>query len=512
MDKGEFQSDVLNAHVAGPSSSNSGFYIRWASIAIVSAIISLSGWALSSPIGSSPDDDYHLPSIWCGQGFRDGICEPDPNPELIQVPYTTFSNSVCFQYQDEQSGACPYDETLTGYPRVNNLKDYYPPVFYWTMSWFVGEDIALSTITMRIANSILAVMGLTLLVLSLPHHLRRVPIIGILISSVPLGFFIIASTNPSGWSFFSLMIFFSALIGFFVAKELSQKRVLGTLALASMILASGSRSDSPVFAVIAIAMALLLNFSKAYLSRTNIIFSGMLLFFAIASYYSQSTGSSITSGALALPSEDATTPNFFVNLASLPNLWIGIFGTSGLGWLDTEMPAIVWAVTLCVYAGLIFLSMRWFSTKQSLAVATIFVALIVIPMYVLTANGLSVGEQVQPRYLLPLLGFLGATAMFRTSWETGLQLTRGQAWTIGAGLFVANTISLHLNARRYITGMDELGVDLNKNIEWWWSNFPLSPNLVTWSASIAFAIFLVAIWKLREPLGLPGNTKEVEAK
>jgi hypothetical protein len=60
--------------------------------------------------------------------------------------------------------------------------------------------------------------------------------------------------------------------------------------------------------------------------------------------------------------------------------------------------------------------------------------------------------------------------------------------------------------------MDQQGVDLNKNIEWWWSNFPLSPNLVTWSASVAFAIFLVAIWKLREPLGLPGITKEVEAK
>jgi hypothetical protein len=512
VDKGAVQSDGLFAQANGSKSEKSGFLIRWASIAVASAIIALSGWALSSPIGSSPDDDYHLPSIWCGQGFRDGLCEKDPNPELIQVPYTTFSNSVCFQYQDEQSGACPYNETLTGFPRVNNLKDYYPPVFYWTMSWFAGEDIALSTITMRIVNSIFAVMGLTLLVLSLPHHLRRVPIIGILISSIPLGFFIIASTNPSGWSFFSLMIFFSSLLGFFVTKTVSQKWLLGAITLGSLILASGSRSDASVFAVIAIGIVLLLNFSKANMSRTNLAFAAALLMISITSYFLQGTGSSIAGGALALPGEDASTPNFFVNLASLPNLWIGVFGTSGLGWLDTEMPAIVWAVTLCIYAGLIFLSMRWFSAMQSLSVATIFASLIVIPMYVLTASGLSVGEQVQPRYLLPLIGLLGATAIFRTSRDTGLQLTKGQAWTIGVGLFVANTIALHLNARRYITGMDELGVDLNKNIEWWWSNFPLSPNLVTWSASVAFAIFLVAIWKLREPLGLPGNTKEAEAK
>jgi hypothetical protein len=71
---------------------------------------------------------------------------------------------------------------------------------------------------------------------------------------------------------------------------------------------------------------------------------------------------------------------------------------------------------------------------------------------------------------------------------------------------------LHLNARRYITGMDQQGVDLNKDIEWWWINFPLSPNLVTWSASIAFAVFLVAIWKLREPLGLPGSKRHYVAQ
>jgi hypothetical protein len=104
-----------------------------------------------------------------------------------------------------------------------------------------------------------------------------------------------------------------------------------------------------------------------------------------------------------------------------------------------------------------------------------------------------------------LIALLGAAALYRTSSNSGLDLTRGQVLIIGSGMFIANTISLHLNARRYITGMDQQGVDLDKDIEWWWSNFPLSPNLVIWSASIAFAVFLIAIWKLRQPLGLPGS-------
>jgi hypothetical protein len=172
------------------------------------------------------------------------------------------------------------------------------------------------------------------------------------------------------------------------------------------------------------------------------------------------------------------------------------------------MPAIVWAVALSIFTGVIFTSVRWFGFRQAIAVVIISIALIAIPLYILTVSGLSVGQQVQPRYLLPLIALLGAAALFRKSSTTGLELTRGQAWIIGAGLFVANTVSLHLNARRYITGMDQQGFDLNKDIEWWWSNFPLSPNLVTWSASIAFAVFLIAIWKLREPLGLPGSKRQ----
>jgi hypothetical protein len=172
------------------------------------------------------------------------------------------------------------------------------------------------------------------------------------------------------------------------------------------------------------------------------------------------------------------------------------------------MPAIVWATTLSIYSTLIFASVKWFSWRQAIAISAVFFALIAIPLYILTVSGLSVGQQVQPRYLLPLIALLGAAVVFRESTSSGLELTRGQAWIIGTGLFIANTIAIHLNARRYITGMDQQGVNLDKNIEWWWTNFPLSPNLVTWSASIAFALFLMAIWKLREPLGLPGYSQE----
>lgn len=481
------------------------FLIRWVSVAIVSAILTLSGWALSSPIGSSPDDDFHLPSIWCGQGFRDGLCEEDVNPELVQVPTTTFSNSFCFHFEENTSGVCPYDNSLTPYPRANVVESLYPPVYYWSMSWLASDDIAASTIAMRIANSLLAVLAFALLIRLLPHHLRRVPLVSLLVSALPLGVFLIASTNPSGWAYFSILIFFSSYLGFLSSDSNRSKLIFGSLSAASLLLAAGSRPDAAIYAVIAIGLAIILNFSKKLISPINVFTSLAFVAAAAFSYLSVGTGSVVVSGGLALPDQPLPAPSFFVNMASLPNLWIGVFGTSGLGWLDTEMPAIVWAVTLSIYTGLIFLSVRWFNLKQSLAVSLAFLALVAIPLYILTVSGLSVGQQVQPRYLLPLIALLGAAALYRSSSASGLELTRGQAWIFGSGLFIANTISLHLNARRYITGMDQQGVNLNENLEWWWSDFAFSPNVVWLTASVAFALFLVSIWKLRTYLGLPGE-------
>jgi hypothetical protein len=506
----ESSSQVVKAEVdqSYPSAKKVSFRIRWASIAIVSAILTLSGWALSSPIGSSPDDDFHLPSIWCGQGFRDGLCEEDINPDLVKVPYTTFSNSACFQFDENKSGACVYDESLASFSRANLIDNLYPTVYYWSMSWFASDDVVASTITMRVVNSLLAVIGFTVLIVALPLQLRRIPLVGLLVSVIPLGVFLIASTNPSGWSYVGILLFFSSYLAFLSKEASREKLVLAIIAGVSLLLAAGSRVDAAVYAVIAMGVGLILQFSRKLFSPINVAFSLALLLTSVYSYLSVSTGSEVVGGSLALTSEVETTPSLFVNLASLPNLWIGVFGTSGLGWLDTNMPAIVWATTLSIYSTMIFASVKWFSWRQAIAVSAVFFALIAIPLYILTVSGLSVGQQVQPRYLLPLIALLGAAVVFRESTSSGLELTRGQAWIIGTGLFIANTIAIHLNARRYITGMDQQGVNLDKNIEWWWADFPLSPNLVTWSASIAFALFLMAIWKLREPLGLPGYSQE----
>jgi hypothetical protein len=196
--------------------------IRWITVAIVSSILAISSWAVSSPIGSSPDDDFHLPSIWCGQGVRDGLCQEDAQDGWYQIPYTTMANSACFAFNKDASGECGYDNSLAGQFHINLATNLYPPVYYWAMSWFASSDIPLSTLSIRIINGVLTVLIMVLLLAALPRPQRRAPLLALILTSVPLTIFLMGSTNPSAWSYLGLLTFLAAFLGFLSEEKNTQ--------------------------------------------------------------------------------------------------------------------------------------------------------------------------------------------------------------------------------------------------------------------------------------------------
>jgi hypothetical protein len=483
-----------------------GYRTRWAVGALVSVMLALSSWALSSPIGSSPDDDFHLPSIWCAQGVIEEVCEPGKdNPSIYAVPETLSNNSFCFAFNPANSGLCPYSTDLSETSRVNATAGLYPPVYYWTMSWFVSEDLNFAVMVMRLVNIAIAVIVVTLLIVALPIHLRRIPVISLLGTVIPLGVFIVSSTNPSGLAYVGLVVFFSALVGFFSVSEIRERWSLGLIALIGFLLAGGSRGDVAIFSIVAIAAAVILKAPGKKLRALT--FSTMVLLAALAVFfYWRSAGPDVVgAGAMRLAPEGSIAPSFLANVFRLPELYTGVFGTYGLGWLDTSMQPVVWVSALSVFVAVIFSAIRWFSKRQMLVFTFISLSLVVFPMYVLTVNSLEVGQNVQPRYLLPLIALLLAVSLVRESVHEGLRFSTVQVWILGALLVVANTVALNTNIRRYISGLDIKSVNLDFAIEWWWEDFPFSPQFVWIVGSLSFALFLVSLWKLRETLGLPGT-------
>lgn len=64
-----------------------------------------------------------------------------------------------------------------------------------------------------------------------------------------------------------------------------------------------------------------------------------------------------------------------------------------------------------------------------------------------------------------------------------------QVWIAVTGLTVANSLALHTNIRRYVTGIDTGGVNLDEKVEWWWA-LPIGPMWVWALGTIAFALTL----------------------
>jgi hypothetical protein len=191
------------------------------------------------------------------------------------------------------------------------------------------------------------------------------------------------------------------------------------------------------------------------------------------------------------------------NLLNIPFLWAGNFGEWGLGWLDTAMPSIVpfAAIAALVAVGFSGLGRLW----GRKLVVTIGVGLVLwlLPVYVLQQGGDTLGEAVQPRYILPLLVlFVGLVLLGRAGQM--LRFSRPQLVLVSTALVLVNFLALHFNLRRYLTGIDEQGGNLDAGYEWWWE-LPVSPMFVWIAGSLAYAALVVI---LARHVGWKGRAKE----
>ncbi len=172
------------------------------------ALIALASWALSSPVGSSPDDDFHLPSIWCATGPKADACAVDPTHANARlVPTDLVINSVCYAYKPNTSAGVPGRglrhpsqraelDVAGGTSPVSSIRRSST----WAMSPFVGPNIDVSVVTMRLVNSVLFVALFVALFLLLPSRRRPTLVLAAAVTLVPLGMFLIPSTNPSSWA------------------------------------------------------------------------------------------------------------------------------------------------------------------------------------------------------------------------------------------------------------------------------------------------------------------------
>lgn len=460
-------------------------------IAIVASALSLTAWSFASPVGAGPDDDYHLASIWCGGGTNETLCQPGRDPGERYLP-TAFSQSNCFALHPEISASCQgknfgIDQTQFGFTTRGNFTGDYPPIFYFAMSQLAGEHIDVSVLLMRVLNCLLFVFLTTISFFVINKNLRIPLLVGMLSTIIPLGVFVIASINPSSWVLISACLLWPLLVTFFSAS--GKRRILALfLSLLLVAMASGARADGGIFAVLACVVAMALTFSNTRSWWKSVwIFAAIIGISLLSIWFSHQSNAAINGVASGDENIDLSVL-ITANLIQLPSLLVGIFGTWGLGWLDTEMPGSVWVSTLFIFSALVFWGMGYFDKKKAVAATFLFSALIAYPLALLVSSSSFVGTNVQPRYVLPLI-IMFAGVVFLGATENIPAFSRTQGIIGGALLWIAFTVALQVNIRRYVTGVDVMGWNLSKDAEWWWSFGP-TPMVIWIVGSLGFALLV----------------------
>ncbi len=452
----------------------------------VALFIALAAWALASPVGSSPDDDYHLASIWCAGGAEPGLCDQGRTDDQRLVP-EIFGESTCFRFKPDVSAACQ-DDTSTQLvsTKRGNFSGDYPPVYYATMHLFASTHIAESVIVMRLVNAALFVGATTALFFMLAPGRRGALVWGSLVTLVPLGVFLIPSQNPSSWAVIAAATLWVALVGYWQAPSTRLRIGFGAFATLLTVMASGARADAATYSAMTVVVTTIIAAPRSRSSIQRAILPVILIFIAAALFLAAGDSAIITRDAATSDrSVSAIVMLIIFNLVDMPALWAGALGTRGLGWLDTSMPSTVWFSMIGVLLAIVLVGLRSLNRRKSAALVIVFVTLIAVPLYILVSEGIFVGAGVQPRYVYPLMIVLVGVVTFGFR-RSDLGMTRVQLWVVGVAIVVANAVALHTNLRRYITGDDVKSVNLNGGREWWW-NLPVSPNMVWAVGALSFA-------------------------
>ncbi len=169
----------------------------------VLGVVSLGAWAMSSPSGSEPDSDFHLASIWCTTAEPGSPCDMEERRNQKMVP-TALIEARCFSQDQNASAACQPlmttadgRETMTNRLNIVESKANYPSGFFLAYNTFAGSNVDTSVFAMRLIGATLFVGLNVLLWWFLPTRLKNPLAWAWMGTLVPLGMFIIPSTNPS---------------------------------------------------------------------------------------------------------------------------------------------------------------------------------------------------------------------------------------------------------------------------------------------------------------------------
>jgi len=450
-------------------------------------------WIVSSPTGASPDDDYHQTSIWCPMPIEDHCpvvgTDEDGDP-VVNVPQPVDVSSLAYAFAKDTSASYLTglsDDALHPTNRVNTGN--YPGYYYSVMHLFIEHDVDRAILVMRWVNFGIAVIAFGAALLLLPAPRQRLLTYTLLCAALPMNLYFTASINPSTWAFTGIVALWIGLEGFFTSQGWRRAGLAG-VALVGALLAAAARTDSATYcAIIALAISLF-HFREAWKKKRLFILPVLTGLIGVTSFLLTSTASSLTSTATISDPTRSQLRVLISNIYHMPRV-LYLFWRTDLGWFDVPTPtitAILLILVTLVMVGYCLIRVRW-DRYKIIALIIVAGAFYGLPVLLMQMQHMYLAEWgIQVRYIAPLMiVFFG---ILMTGSDTETPRIPWYLWVpCLVAIVVAHSLLLHTLIRRYVTGMDVTGFDLDIGAEWWRSAGP-SP-LMTWAmGSVGLACFL----------------------
>lgn len=485
--------------------------LRRVIIGTAAAAVLLGAWIASAPPASNPDGRFHLVNIWCAEGTNETDCVPHPvREENLLVP-RAIEKAACFSFQPLETGACAqqfYDSpiALLGEVHGSNLSGVRPQLYYRFMHLFQGRDVLASITVMRVVNAGLALALLLATSLLATSGTRRALHAAWLGTSIPVGLWLLSTTNTGAWIVAGLGTAWANAITATDAS-LPRPRRSGAAALAALgaVMALGSRTEAivPLAATVAAVAVVRAPGPRTLIARLRPGRAALAAVAAIAivlvvaallpeTARVQAPLTTLADGLERLRTRGAGDPVLHL-LLTVPSLLVGGLGVGwGLGWIDVLVPVPVGVLAVTAWSLLLVAGVRHQTTRGRLAAVLLGGTAFLFPLFTQAYYGLFVSEQFQPRHFLVLLYLVLGFVVLES--RTPILVSRAQRAALVIALTTAHAIMLHQQIRRYVTGLrSEIHWDLATDLAWWWPGLPVGPTAVWIAGSVAFAVVAVVV-------------------
>jgi hypothetical protein len=365
-----------------------------------------------------------------------------------------------------------------------------PSAFARVQHVFVGPDIEHSVRRMRVANVAVALVALGLLGLLAPSAGSALGL-ALVVLAAPVGIFFVAAAHPQSWVYSLLPVGWllaDAGLSRWLATRSARWAGVGALGGALMWLAYDARpQDSWLFVGVAVLLLVVRHATAARLDRRVRVALAAVALVTLAELLRRIGGPRGVVAQFSLQGADGAWNRLTVDAAGAVRDLVA--GTHALSSNDVLVPPIV-GVLGVLALGVAMAAAHGGMARRAWATFGLLVGLVA---YLPWRKG-DIG--VSGRYVW-VLAAIALTYYFLECRAGGVAIAgmpRAARRVVVAAAGLANAFALHAHIRRYVTGSDVVGWNLNRDAEWWWPSGPAP--MTTWllgSAAFALAAGLLVL-------------------